>query len=94
MKVVKSLKKSTEPKPAIDTTRVILNIPTKLLEEFDKICAMQSYQRAEGIKEAMRSFINVESDNMEAWSGKINDTEKMKEFLKFVLETANESKKK
>ena len=54
----------------IDTTRVIINVPTKLLKSFDEICESQSYQRSEGIKEAMRSFISAETENAEAFDPK------------------------
>ena len=32
-------------------------MPKELLKEFDKICELHSYSRAEGIKEAVRQFI-------------------------------------
>lgn len=38
-------------------TKVILNVPTSLLEDFDYATAFQNYSRSEGIKEAMRQFI-------------------------------------
>ena len=38
-------------------TKVILNVPTSLIEDFDYAKDFQNYSRSEGIKEAMRQFI-------------------------------------
>jgi len=69
----------------IDTTRVIINVPTKLLKSFDEICESQSYQRSEGIKEAMRSFINVEKENSDTFLSEKSDKQ-MQEMLKLIEE--------
>jgi len=42
---------------AIKYSKISVNIPVELLNEFDKICEVHSYSRAEGIKEAIRQFI-------------------------------------
>ena len=42
---------------AIKYSKISVNIPVELLTEFDKICEVHSYSRAEGIKEAIRQFI-------------------------------------
>lgn len=41
----------------IDYSKIIINIPKKLLEEFDNVSTANNYSRAEAIKEAMRQFI-------------------------------------
>ena len=38
-------------------TKVILNVPTSLLNKFDIATKRNDYSRSEGIKEAMRLFI-------------------------------------
>ena len=38
-------------------TKVIVNVPTSLIEDFDYAKDFQNYSRSEGIKEAMRQFI-------------------------------------
>tara|TARA_Y100001936_G_C16088025_1_gene683375 strand:+ start:1468 stop:1818 length:351 start_codon:yes stop_codon:yes gene_type:complete len=38
-------------------TKVILNVPTTLLEDFDFAKDFQNYSRSEAIKESMRQFI-------------------------------------
>ena len=48
----------SKPKDPHQPRRVILNIPAGLLEEFDKICSLKHYQRLEGVKQAMREFID------------------------------------
>jgi len=42
---------------AIKYSKISVNIPIELLKEFDKLCEVHSYSRAEGIKEAIRQFI-------------------------------------
>jgi len=41
----------------IQYSKISVNMPVELLKEFDKICEVHSYSRAEGIKEAVRQFI-------------------------------------
>jgi len=41
----------------IKYSKISVNIPVELLKEFDKICEVHSYSRAEGIKEAVRQFV-------------------------------------
>jgi len=41
----------------IQYSKISVNMPMELLKEFDKICEVHSYSRAEGIKEAVRQFI-------------------------------------
>jgi len=41
----------------IKYSKISVNIPVELLKEFDKICEVHSYSRAEAIKEAVRQFI-------------------------------------
>ena len=38
-------------------SKVIINIPKKLITEFDVYCSKNGYSRPEGIKEAMRRFL-------------------------------------
>ena len=47
---------STKKKP-LEYSRVIVNVPAGLLEEFDKICALKHYSRVEAIKQSMRNFV-------------------------------------
>ena len=42
----------------IEYTKVTLNVPKKLLKEFDTIAYLTHYSRVEGIKEALRTFID------------------------------------
>src|SRR3990172_11884419 len=42
---------------AIKYNKISVNIPEELLKEFDKVCEVHSYSRAEGVKEAFRQFI-------------------------------------
>jgi len=42
---------------AIKYSKISVNIPVELLNEFDKACEFHSYSRAEAIKEAVRLFI-------------------------------------
>jgi len=42
---------------AIKYSKISVNIPVELLQEFDKVCEIHSYSRAEAIKEAVRQFI-------------------------------------
>jgi len=44
-------------KKAMDYNRVIINLPSGLLEDFDKVCDIKHYSRVEAIKQAMREFI-------------------------------------
>jgi len=41
----------------IEYDKIIVNIPKKLLEEFDMVSSANNYSRAEAIKEAIRQFI-------------------------------------
>ena len=41
----------------IEYTKVTLNVPKRLLKEFDTIAYLTHYSRVEGIKEALRTFI-------------------------------------
>lgn len=38
-------------------TKVILNVPTTMLQDFDYVREFQNYSRSEAIKEAMRLFM-------------------------------------
>ena len=42
----------------IEYTKVTLNVPKRLLKEFDTIAYLTHYSRVEGIKEALRTFID------------------------------------
>jgi len=42
---------------AIKYSKISVNIPVELLKEFDKVCEIHSYSRAEAVKEAVRQFI-------------------------------------
>ena len=41
----------------IEYDKIIVNIPRKLLEEFDKVAEINNYSRSEAVKESMRIFI-------------------------------------
>jgi len=45
-------------KKPMEYSRVIINVPTGLLKDFDKVCGLQYYSRAEAIKQAIRMFID------------------------------------
>ena len=42
----------------IEYTKVTFNVPKRLLKEFDTIAYLTHYSRVEGIKEALRTFID------------------------------------
>lgn len=48
-------------KESMRYSKVVANIPEGLLREFDAVCDGRYYSRAEGIKEAMREFIENSS---------------------------------
>jgi len=41
----------------IQYSKISVNMPKELLKEFDRVCELHSYSRAEGIKESVRQFI-------------------------------------
>ena len=41
----------------IEYNRIVANVPTGLLHEFDKICELKHYSRVEAMKESMRIFV-------------------------------------
>ena len=86
---MKTGKKSKE----IDTTRVIINVPTKLLKAFDDVCESQSYQRTEGIKEAMRAFVNAEAKNLDAYDPNKTTQKQMENMAKLIQELQKTSTK-
>ena len=44
-------------KKPLEYNRIVINVPTGLVKEFDKICAIKHYSRVEAVKEAMRIFV-------------------------------------
>lgn len=44
-------------KKPLEYNRIVVNVPTGLLKEFDKICTLKHYSRVEAVKEAMRVFV-------------------------------------
>ena len=52
--------KTSDPskKKSMEYNRVIINVPSRLLEGFDKVCDIKHYSRVEAIKQAMREFID------------------------------------
>ncbi len=44
-------------KKPIEYNRIVVNVPSGLLKEFDKICSLKHYSRVEAVKEAMRIFV-------------------------------------
>ena len=82
-------------KPSIGNdkaVRVIINVPSKLLKAFDDVCENQSYQRTEGIKEAMRSFISAETENADAFDSKKVTEKQMKNIALLLQELKNSTK--
>lgn len=50
-------KDPSKKKTPLEYGRIIVNVPTGLVAEFDKICALKHYSRVEAIKQAMRNFV-------------------------------------
>ena len=77
----------------IKYSKISVNIPVELLNEFDKICEIHSYSRAEGIKEAVRQFI-IEQMPEDYYSPQmkqvINESirEQSVEFMKGIAQAA------
>jgi len=44
-------------KKPLEYNRIVVNVPTGLLREFDKICSLKHYSRVEAVKESMRIFV-------------------------------------
>ena len=44
-------------KKPMEYNRIVVNVPSGLLKEFDKICSLKHYSRVEAVKEAMRIFV-------------------------------------
>jgi len=64
--------------------KVIVNIPKPLLDTFDLVCQLKFYTRKEGVKQAMREFIQTEMG--EEWTSPI-----MQEYEKKTVSAAFES---
>ena len=47
----------SQTKKPLEYNRVIINVPTGLLKDFDDICSLKHYSRVEALKEAMRRFV-------------------------------------
>ena len=63
--------------------RVLLIVPTKLLSDFEQLCAEDSYNLVEGIREAMRQFIrDSRPDDYESPENKQKDLKSLVEFFK------------
>ena len=44
-------------KKPLEYNKIVINVPTGLLKEFDKICSLKHYSRVEAVKEALRIFV-------------------------------------
>ena len=63
--------------------KVLLVVPAKLLNDFQQLCAEDSYNLVEGIREAMRQFIRVSRpDDYESPENKQKDLKSLVEFFK------------
>ena len=51
-----SLDPENQKKP-LEYNKIVVNVPTGLLKQFDKICGIKHYSRVEAVKEAMRLFV-------------------------------------
>jgi len=77
----------------IQYSKISVNMPVELLKEFDKICEVHSYSRAEGIKEAVRQFI-IEQMPEEYYSPQMKQVmheairEQSREFIKGMAQAA------
>lgn len=77
----------------IKYSKITVNIPVELLKEFDKICDVHSYSRAEGIKEAVRQFI-IEAMPEDYYSPQMKQVmnesirEQSMEFIKGMVQAA------
>ena len=62
--------------------KVLLVVPAKLLNDFQQICAEDSYNLVEGIREAMRQFIrDSRPDDYESPENKQKDLKSLVEFF-------------
>ena len=52
-----SLENSENQKKPLEYNRIVVNVPTGLLKQFDKICSLKHYSRVEAVKESMRIFV-------------------------------------
>ena len=63
--------------------KVLLVVPAKLLNDFQQLCAEDSYNLVEGIREAMRQFIrDSRPDDYESPENKQKDLKSLVEFFK------------
>ena len=62
--------------------KVLLVVPAKLLNDFQQLCAEDSYNLVEGIREAMRQFIrDSRPDDYESPENKQKDLKSLVEFF-------------
>ena len=62
--------------------KVLLVVPAKLLNDFQQLCAEDSYNLVEGIREAMRQFIrDSRPDDYESPENKQQDLKSLVEFF-------------
>lgn len=66
-------------KPKLRYTKIVVNIPSTLIDRFDKICEREGYARQEAIKQALRDFIYDYTDENDT------DPQQMREFWKSMV---------
>lgn len=69
-------------------SKVIVNIPKPLLEQFDMICEAKYYTRVEGIKQALHEFItnNMPEDHLISSVQKMVESQTRSAFFKLAQE--------
>ena len=74
----------------IEFTKIQLNVPKKLLKQFETIASLNHYSRVEAIKEAMRIFID--SNTPEGYSTPEEVRTYWKEMMDVIWETTQDPK--
>lgn len=81
-----------------EDSKVIVNIPKRLLEQFDMICEAKYYSRVEGIKQALHEFItnSMPEDRLLSSVQKMVENQTRSAFFRLAQEftVANDSKYK
>jgi len=80
--------RKTGRKPKMRYSKVIVNIPDQLIQQFDEICDKWGFSRQEAIKQAMRDFIFDYIDENDPGPEQIKNT--FKNMMLGIAEAAKE----
>jgi len=72
----------------MEDNKVIVNIPKRLLEQFDMMCEAKYYSRVEGIKQALHEFVtnNMPEDRLLSSVQKMVESQTRSAFFKLAQE--------